>query len=287
MNTCILLRLIFTLHIINISHCFFTSPNHPHSSNPAPIRLRQNQILKRKTSSLRKYRIVSTSAQVNMSDVSSSSNDVTKSLIAKIGSTTSSVVAGTFFLVLAYQRDSFMMTFFIGSILNGVASKILKKVLNVQRPEGYEGTGIKPSDGGMPSSHAMSLGFIGTYCVIQTISKLGLGLQSGAVSIGLVAYAAVSLIYRVQCKLHTRDQIIVGLIFGISNSFLWHSLAFGQNPYLPNISIMEFVSANILPSSGIMPIQYLAIPALVGAAVVGSFERRISLWLKNRKSKEE
>jgi hypothetical protein len=34
-----------------------------------------------------------------------------------------------------------------------------------------------------------------------------------------------------------------------------------------------------------MPIQYLAIPALFGAAVVGSFERRFSEWLSSKKAK--
>jgi len=178
-----------------------------------------------------------------------------------------------------------MLTFFIGSILNGISSKVLKKILNVKRPEGYQGKGIKPSDGGMPSSHAMSLGFIGTYCIIQAFSLLGNGIPSMAISWGLIIYAIVSLVYRVQCKLHTLDQVIVGLVFGMSNSFLWHSLAFGECPLIPGINIMELVSTYLLPESGIMPVQYLAVPALVGGAVVGSFERRLSAWLKSKKAK--
>jgi len=224
---------------------------------------------------------------MNMAETSKETSiaSISKSLIAKIGSNTSTVVAGTFFLALAYQRDSFMLTFFIGSILNGISSKVLKKILNVKRPEGYQGKGIKPSDGGMPSSHAMSLGFIGTYCIIQAFSLLGNGIPSMAISWGLIIYAIVSLVYRVQCKLHTLDQVIVGLVFGMSNSFLWHSLAFGECPLIPGINIMELVSTYLLPESGIMPVQYLAVPALVGGAVVGSFERRLSAWLKSKKAK--
>jgi len=205
-------------------------------------------------------------------------------VIAKIGGSTSTVVAGAFFLALAYKRDPFMLTFFIGSILNGVSSKVLKKVLNVKRPEGYEGKGIKPSDGGMPSSHAMSLGFIGTYCIIQAFSLLGNGIETIVISLGLILYATVSLVYRVQCKLHTFDQIIAGLVFGVTNSFMWHSLAFGENLILPGVHIMDSVSA-LLPESGIMPVQYLAVPALIGAAVVGSFERRLAAWLQSKKAK--
>jgi len=225
-----------------------------------------------------------------MSATSESSKSVSKQLIEKIGSTASMVVAGAFFLVLAYQRDEFMITFFIGSILNGIASKILKKVLNIDRPDGYQNEDsvtVKPSDKGMPSSHAMSLGFIGTYCIIQTIQTMGVGMDSIAVAISLVAYAMLSLIYRVQSKLHTLDQIVVGLFFGITNSFFWHSLAFGQNFMLPQLNLMETVSLYLLPESGVLPVRYLAIPALVGGALVGSLERRISAFLKSRESKAE
>ena len=183
-----------------------------------------------------------------------------------------------------------MLTFFIGSILNGISSKTLKKLLNVDRPDGHHGEKSvkhKPSDKGMPSSHAMSLGFIGTYCIIQAFSILGVGLQSEAIALGLIAYAMISLIYRVQTQLHTVDQVIVGLLFGVTNSFIWHSLAFGTNPMFPKVNIMEMVSTQLLPESGLMPLKYLTIPALIGAAVVGSVERRLSTWLKSRKSKGE
>lgn len=141
-------------------------------------------------------------------------------LIAKIGSSTSTVVAGTFFIVLAYQRNSFMLTFFVGSILNGITSKVLKKVLNQDRPTGYEQNSsvkVKPSDKGMPSSHAMSLGFIGVYTGIAlchgVLSSFGIKAQIVA-CFTLALYVALSLIYRVQSQLHTTDQVIVGLFFG-------------------------------------------------------------------------
>ncbi len=229
-----------------------------------------------------------------MSAESTSSNNNSKSLpkllLEKIGSTTSSVVAGTFFIALAYQRNDFMLTFFIGSILNGITSKILKKVLNVDRPDGFRNEGsvaVKPSDKGMPSSHAMSLGFIGTYCIIEAVRILGLGSGSIGISLFLALYTVVSLIYRIQSKLHTLDQIAAGLFFGVTNSFLWHSLAFGENAALPGVNLMELVSLYLLPESGILPVQHLAIPALVGAAVVGSVERRLSAYIKSRKCKFE
>lgn len=136
---------------------------------------------------------------LQMSEDSSMFDSTANPLVKKIGSTTSMVVAGTFFVVLAYQRDAFMLTFFTGSILNGISSKILKRVLNQERPSGFEdedSVKYKPSDKGMPSSHAMSLGFIGTYCTIQSWSILGSGLLSFSTTLGIILYAMISLIYR-------------------------------------------------------------------------------------------
>ena len=157
--------------------------------------------------------------QANNSE-QSSSYDSSNEMLSKIGSSTSTVVAGTFFLVLAYQRDTFMLTFFIGSILNGISSKVLKKILNQDRPSGFENDSsvkVKPSDKGMPSSHAMSLGFIGMYTAIALCSGIllsaGIGAQIATCS-ALIIYVALSLIYRVKSQLHTTDQVIVGLCFG-------------------------------------------------------------------------
>jgi hypothetical protein len=175
--------------------------------------------------------------------ISPASSSSYSALLSKIGSSTSKVVAGTFFIVLAYQRNSFMLTFFIGSILNGISSKVLKKLLNQDRPTNFDDDNsntndngnmndsniysssikIKPSDKGMPSSHAMSLGFIGIYTAIASCTSTnscigflydaGLGAQILS-CIVLALYVAISLIYRVKSQLHTTDQVMVGLSVG-------------------------------------------------------------------------
>eukprot|EP00429_Kryptoperidinium_foliaceum_P011195 CAMPEP_0176002642 /NCGR_PEP_ID=MMETSP0120_2-20121206/754_1 /TAXON_ID=160619 /ORGANISM="Kryptoperidinium foliaceum, Strain CCMP 1326" /LENGTH=144 /DNA_ID=CAMNT_0017335241 /DNA_START=235 /DNA_END=669 /DNA_ORIENTATION=- len=96
-------------------------------------------------------------------------NEMPRGLLEKIGSTTSMTVAGMFYLVLAWKRDALMVSFFIGSISNGILSKILKKMLKQERPPDLDESAmeIRPSDNGMPSSHAMSLGFIGTFTAMQ------------------------------------------------------------------------------------------------------------------------
>ena len=127
--------------------------------------------------------------------------------LSLIGKSTSAAVALTFFAVLAYRRDALMVTFFIGAIGNGIAGKILKRLLDQDRPEELELNGdikLKPGDKGMPSSHAMSLGFICTFTA--------LGIPWTAVP--LLIYVILSLYYRVKANLHTFEQIVVGLVFG-------------------------------------------------------------------------
>ena len=190
-----------------------------------------------------------------------------------VGSTTSIVVSGTYFIVLAYQRDALMVSFFIGSISNAVFGKVLKKLLNQERPQDLDTANlvVKPSDGGMPSSHAMSLGFIGTFT----------GLTLPWTQVPIILYSTVSLAYRVTTKLHTWQQIAVGFVVGSTNGAIWRHLCDGRNPF--HINIMDTVSANLLNDAGVLPWPYLAVPALVGAIVVGSVERRISGWYKKIK----
>ena len=220
------------------------------------------------------------SQKLNMATDTNQKNgdtSLTDRILFTIGGTTSIAVAGTFFIVLAYQRNALMVSFFIGSILNGILSKVLKKVLNQDRPiPSTTGVVEQPTDKGMPSSHAMSLGFIGTFTAL-TIHWTG---------VPIVLYGATSLYYRVQTKLHTKEQVAVGLIIGIINGALWRTLVDGSNPILPHINIMAFVTENILDQHGTLPIPYLVVPAIVGALVVGSFERKVFKWIQKMKSKE-
>lgn len=203
---------------------------------------------------------------------------IMNTLLTTIGSTTSALVAGTFYAVLAYRRDALMVSFFMGAISNGILSKVLKKVLNQERPAELNESNLKlkPSDGGMPSSHAMSLGFICTFTALNLPST----------TIPLIVYVAISLLYRINTKLHTTEQIVVGLTLGTINGYIWRSLCFGTNT-LVDVNLMDWVTQNFLNESGLLPLYALSIPAIVGAAVVGSVERRIARFLKNKKKEKE
>ncbi|CAJ1944319.1 unnamed protein product [Cylindrotheca closterium] len=226
-----------------------------------------------------------------------------------IGKTTSTVVAGTFFVILAWQRDALMVSFFVGAISNGILSKVLKKAIRQERPmmeyvleSSAAGAGSSsssgnsilepppPSDNGMPSSHAMSLGFIGTFTGFLLMDYH----YPYSTLLLLVAYASISLWYRIVSKLHTWEQIAVGLSVGTMNGVLWRCLCFGTTqPFssavtqdLP-INVMEFVTNNLLNDQGVLPLYGLAIPALLGAVIVGSVERRIGRFLKLKSEKQK
>jgi len=219
------------------------------------------------------------------SDDKSEANDISSSSVFEkalfaIGASTSSLVSLTFFAILAYRRDAFMISFFIGAISNGVMSKVLKRVLNQDRPEELQLADeikLKPSDKGMPSSHAMSLGFIGT------VTALGLPDLSFILSL----YVIISLYFRVKTNLHTTEQVLVGLGLGVANAFCWQNLMMGSFPLVPSVNVINMVETYILPQNGVLPLPYLIVPAAIGVAVVGSFERRISRWLKRRENNHE
>lgn len=200
------------------------------------------------------------------------------SIVTKIGSTTSMFVAGTFFVALCYKRDALMISFFAGAICNAIFGKVLKKLLKIERPNvAIDETAMdknlvptidRPSDNGMPSSHAMSLGFICTFVAFLIPYA----------TFGLLAYATISLVYRARVNLHSVDQIMVGAILGtFDGAAWWHLCSTGYR----GVNVVELVSSSgILKENGLLPCYLLALPALVGAAVVGSVERRLSNYFR-------
>ena len=219
----------------------------------------------------------SSSSEEEKSTTSNSNNNnssILSTIFNKIGSTTSIVVAGTFYIVLCYERNAFMFSFFIGAISNGILSKVLKKILKQERPAELDTSSmdLAPSDNGMPSSHAMSLGFICTFTALSIPYT----------TIPLIIYAIISLIYRVQTNLHSLEQIVVGAILGTANGAIWWHLCTGTNNPL-GINVVDWISSTpIINDQGLLPWYLLSVPALVGAAVVGSVERRISIYFKNK-----
>lgn len=219
--------------------------------------------------------------------VSSTTSDKNKGALFQVttavGKTASMFVAASFFVVLAYRRDALILTMFIGAISSGVQGKVLKKVLKQERPQGlYEdGDGdrpsLKPSDGGMPSSHAMSLGFIFTSLILGVAPEP----YRPALGASAVVYSALALRYRVRSQLHTIEQIAVGTVLGVVNGWAWLKLAVGGADL--DGSVLVWVQQHVVNAdTGLLPYPALAVPAFMGLIVVGSFERRIGRWITNR-----
>eukprot|EP00121_Abeoforma_whisleri_P016163 Awhi_evm1s14842 len=201
---------------------------------------------------------------------------MTNTFVSIIGSSSSTVVSTVFFLTLTYRRDALLVSFFLGAICNGISSKVLKKIINQKRPPEQRKTDTcthKPSDGGMPSSHGMSLGFIGMF------TSLCLPFWT---HFFLWFYVSISLLYRVQANLHTWLQVVVGVTLGSFNGWIWWSLCMNdKNPL--EIQITYHVSY-LLDKDGLLPQRLLIVPAIVGVLIVGSFERRIPQWMANNKA---
>ena len=224
------------------------------------------------------------------SSSSSSYDDILQTITTIIGKTASLSVSISFFLLLAYHRNATILTIWVGSILNAILSKIIKKIVNQNRPSELQTNSnikLKPSDGGMPSSHAMSLGFIMTSILIVD-GVLPINNYNLRAGLGLIMslYTTVALRYRIRDHYHTLEQVVVGLVLGIMNAISWFKLAMVGNDSNNGVGpVLSYVQQNYISAeTGMFPYMALIIPIIVGMVVVGSFERRISLWMTNDKS---
>ena len=255
-----------------------------HSSNSLQ-KTKKSIVLSSQTTPPYSQQLHSTSTSLAMAtDESKPTTILSHQITTKVGKSASSLVSLSFFILLTYKRDAIILTLWIGAIGNAILSKVIKRILNHERPaelhEDDNNIKLKPSDGGMPSSHAMSLGFIGTSLLFGIIPQQ---YQVGA-GVAMSIYTALALQYRIQSKLHTLEQVIVGLVLGIGNALAWLKFALGSDGSIG--FILSYVQSNFVsPETGLFSRSALSIPIVVGILVVGSFERRIALWLKNKKDR--
>ena len=173
-----------------------------------------------------------------------------------MGGATSAFASVAFYAVLAWKRNGVMAAFFLGSIANAVLSKVIKKLIAQTRLEELETSALRliPSDSGMPSSHAMSLGFIGTFT---------LHLPIWWTDVPILLLTITSLAYRVQVKLHTWGQVAVGLTVGSGDAWLFRTFA--------ESTAIEWLTQNhILNDQGLLPLQLMLVSAIVVVLIVGS-----------------
>eukprot|EP00752_Nemacystus_decipiens_P003209 g2970.t1 len=146
--------------------------------------------------------------------------------IDALGASTQWVVAGAVGIALVTRADVGSLVYVVGSLLNAVFSKVLKKTINQVRPDGAQ-----LSDPGMPSSHAMSLFYLGTYLVIglqdhgvlvldPSLPQWPLDVSQTQTLLGM--YAVTASLWRVKAGFHTLPQVSVGAAVGTVDAVLWY-----------------------------------------------------------------
>ena len=147
----------------------------------------------------------------------------------------------------------------LGSVVNSVNGKILKRILNHERPDGA----IK-ADPGMPSSHATSLSYLSVYAATalayfrDAAPALGYAGQLAA-SFVLVIMGMFLSYLRVSTGYHTPPQVIVGYAVGSTTALTWFFVGLRYvEPFLK----AEPSMLSVLHSALIIAIGWFAFSAL-------------------------
>jgi len=124
-----------------------------------------------------------------------------------------------FFLI--FKHEPAILWALLGSIVSSFINKVLKKVINQQRP-----ISARKEDPGMPSSHANSLSFLGTY------SSLALAqYHSTGAAVALFICSLFLTWLRVALGYHTYPQVVVGFCLGSATAIGWRQM--GLRHFLP------------------------------------------------------
>ncbi|CAM9554116.1 unnamed protein product [Ectocarpus sp. 13 AM-2016] len=212
-----------------------------------------------------------------------------KTLLARIelgldvlGSSTQWVVAGAVGVALITRADVDTLVYVLGSLINAVFSKVLKKTINQVRPDGAQ-----LSDPGMPSSHAMSLFYLGTYLVIglqehgvlllhPSLPSWPLGVMQTQTLLGM--YALTASLWRVKAGFHTLPQVAVGAAVGAVDAVLWYHLC---HPYLMS---QARPGVETVFGGTYIPVELAFAVCFVTFLTFGNAQRKISQVLGRRKN---
>lgn len=115
------------------------------------------------------------------------------------------------------KRDIGVVLYALGSILNAVVAKVLKRIIREPRPDG-----AAKSDPGMPSSHATALSFLSVAALLNILAHDGphptVRLAAAAAA---VAASALASRWRVSAGYHSAPQVLVGWLVGCINAVIW------------------------------------------------------------------
>ncbi|CAN4123576.1 unnamed protein product [Withania somnifera] len=155
--------------------------------------------------------------------VDGSSSSASAGLNATLNSLSKWLVAALFGVIFLWRHDAEALWAASGSVLNAGLSTVLKRILNQERP-----VSTIRSDPGMPSSHAQSIFYTVTFCIVSMLEYFGLNGITALVSVLIFAIGSYFSWLRVSQLLHTTSQVAVGAALGFSLSifwfWLWHAI---------------------------------------------------------------
>lgn len=147
--------------------------------------------------------------------------------LAYVNESTKFVVAGAALVTLVTHPNVPVAWCLIGSVVNSIAGKLLKRLLNHARP-----TGAAKADPGMPSSHAVSLAYLSVYAASGLLQRGG-GIETNPtawpvpvwavplIAAGLVSTGMFFTWLRVALGYHTWPQVLAGYAMGAANAVAW------------------------------------------------------------------
>lgn len=107
----------------------------------------------------------------------------------------------------------------VGVVSSACISKALKVLLNQKRPN--SALGIR-TDPGMPSSHAYIHLYTTAYVTLALIGGKGLNITTFGMGLAIIAVGAFAAWFRVVEGLHTRLQVMVGIMLGFITAITWY-----------------------------------------------------------------
>ena len=150
-----------------------------------------------------------------------------------LNESTKFVVSATAMVFLMFHPTVETCWCLLGSIVNSVNGKLLKRMLNHSRPDG-----AKKVDPGMPSSHATSLSYLSWYAALAfAFEPNAFGLATTVtrtLAFGLVSLGAFLAYLRVKLGFHTWPQVYVGYGLGSSTALVW--ILFGKGYLIQHLA---------------------------------------------------
>lgn len=185
-------------------------------------------------------------------------------VLSYVNESTKWAVSGIVFVVLLAAHNEWAAWAVVGAVLSSFLCKVLKHVINEQRP-----ASARKKDPGMPSSHSNSLNFLSVYAALS----LSYHSAGNAAAVALAVFTVVTGLFltwlRVALGYHTWPQLVVGGLLGASTAASWFSLG---------------TSYTIEALRAWPP----GLPLLYGATLVGMVlfsVRNVLVWQKERKER--